>query len=113
ALARAEQDGSPMVRRMAGDARRALRPPPAPAANLRAAPRARPAFEVKPMGDRSHRAGPALCEHMREVLTNELRPVGDVSSGTEAAAQGFIIDGVIKDLSIAMRPDRVEVTCAV
>jgi len=113
ALARAEQDGSPMVRRMAGDARKALRPLPVPVADIRGAARARPAFEVKAMGDRSHRAGPALREHMREVLTNELRPVGDVSSGTEAAARGFIIDGVIKDLSFAMRPDRVEVTCAV
>jgi hypothetical protein len=118
ALARAERDSSPLVRRMASDARRSLRPfvpPPLvpPAATLaRPAHRARPAFEVKAMGDRSHHAGAALREHMREVLTNELRPVGDVSR-TEMTPNSFVIDGVIKDLSFAMRPDRVEVTCAV
>ena len=115
ALARAEKDESPMVRRKAVDARKALRPAAAPLdIDARTGRRARPAFEVKAMGDRSHRAGPALREHMREVLTNELRPVGDVAaSGSEAAARGFIIDGVIKEMSFAMRPDRVEVTCAV
>ncbi|HET6147304.1 MAG TPA: HEAT repeat domain-containing protein [Polyangia bacterium] len=112
ALARAERDDSPMVRRMAGDARRSLRPPAPPIVNAPTARRARPAFEVKAMGDRSHRAGPALREHMREVLTNELLPVGDVASATDAP-HGFVIDGVIKDLSLAMRRDHVEVTCAV
>ena len=117
ALARAEQDGSPMVRRMAGQARRALPGPtkaepderPEAARPLR---RQRLAFEVKAMGDRSHHAGAALREHMREVLTDELRPVGDIDSGL-AATRGFVIDGVIKNLSFAMHPDRVEVTCAV
>jgi hypothetical protein len=113
ALARAEQDGSPMVRRKAVDAHKALRPSPPLGIDARTGRRLRPAFEVKAMGDRSHHAGPALREHMREVLTNELRPVGDVATGTEAGGRGFIIDGVIKDLSFAMRPDRVEVTCAV
>jgi hypothetical protein len=114
ALARAERDGSPLVRRMASEARRSLRPPVAPpaAALARPAHKARPAFEVKAMGDRSHHAGAALREHMREVLTNELRPVGDVSP-TEMTPNSFVIDGVIEDLSFAMRPDRVEVTCAV
>jgi hypothetical protein len=120
-LARAEQDASPLVRKMAGKARKAL-PEPAKAepderpaaASLadRTGRRPRPAFEVKAMGDRSHHAGAALREHMREVLTAELRPVGDIDSGL-AATRGFVIDGVIKDLSFAMHPDRVEVTCAV
>lgn len=103
-----------MVRRMAAKALSEL-----PEANRRAPPpatevrRVRPAFEVKAMGDRSHHAGPALRQHMREVLTAELAPVGDVARGPEPAPLGFVIDGVIKDLSFAMHPDRVEVTCAV
>ena len=112
ALARAERDDSPMVRRMAGDARKALRPLAPPGVDARTGRRARPSFEVKAMGDRSHHAGPALREHMREVLTNELLPVGDLASGADAP-RAFVIDGVIKDLSFAVRPDRVEVTCAV
>jgi hypothetical protein len=103
---------------MAGEARRALRPvpgaPPAAATTLIAGHqrRARPAFEVKAMGDRSHHAGAALRQHMRDVVTNELRPVGDIAL-TDETPSSFVIDGVIKDLSFAMRPDRVEVTCAV
>jgi hypothetical protein len=120
ALSRAEQDGSPIVRRMAGQARRALPEPTRadpderPEGGLPDRPgrRQRPAFEVKAMGDRSHHAGAALREHMRAVLTDELRPVGDIDSGL-AATRGFVIDGVIKNLSFAMHGDRVEVTCAV
>ena len=118
ALARAEHDPSPMVRRMASEARKGLRPPAiAPAAGARAADahpprRPRPAFEVKAMGDRSHHAGPALRQRMREVLTNELRPVGDLAL-TDEVPSIFVIDGVIKNLSFEMRPDRVEVTCSV
>ncbi len=103
-----------MVRRMAEKALRAL-----PQPNRHAAPpptegrRVRPAFEVKAMGDRSHRAGPALRQHMRDVLTAELAPVGDVAGPTADPVRGYIIDGVIKDLSFAMHPDRVEVTCSV
>ena len=80
-LARAQQDPSPMVRRTAEKALREL-----PEPNRRAAPPAtvgrhvRPAFEVKAMGDRSHHAGPALRQHMRDVLTAELAPVGDVAA---------------------------------
>ncbi len=125
-LARAQQDPNPMVRRMAAKALAEL-----PEPNRRATPppiegrRARPAFEVKAMGDRSHHAGAALRQHMREVVTAELAPVGDVaakdSAGRSPAASmrsdpvppGYVIDGVIKNLSFAMHPDRVEVTCAV
>jgi hypothetical protein len=72
----------------------------------------RPAFEVKAMGDHSHHAGPALRQHMRDVLTAELAPVGDVAHGPDPAL-GYVIDGVIKNLSFAMHPDRVEVICSV
>lgn len=113
-LLRAQQDPNPMVRRMAARAFHELPEPnrraPPPATEGR---RARPAFEVKPMGDRSHHAGPALRQHMREILTAELAPVGDVARGPDPAAMGFVIDGVIKDLSFAMHADRVEVTCTV
>jgi hypothetical protein len=112
-LARAQQDASPMVRRAADKALRELPEPkratPPPAVIGR---RVRPAFEVKPMGDRSHHAGPALRQHMRDVLTAELTPVGDVSHGPDLTL-GYVIDGVIKNLSFAMHPDRVEVVCSV
>jgi hypothetical protein len=122
-LAGAARDPNPMVRRMAA---RALQGLPEPSARGSGAardadrPRPRPSFEVKPMGDRSHHAGPAMRQHMREVLTAELAPVGDVArgggggdSGGKDGSLGFVIDGVIKNLSFAMHPDRVEVTCAV
>jgi hypothetical protein len=122
-LAGAARDPNPMVRRMAAHALQGL-PEPSSARSGGAArdgdrPRPRPSFEVKPMGDRSHHAGPAMRQHMREVLTAELAPVGDVArggggdSGGKDGSLGFVIDGVIKDLSFAMHPDRVEVTCAV
>lgn len=113
ALVRAQQDASPMVRRAAEKSLRELPDPnrhtPPPAVVGR---HVRPAFEVKAMGDRSHHAGPALRQRMRDVLTAELSPVGDVARGPDAAP-GYVIDGVIKNLSFAMHPDRVEVTCSV
>jgi len=113
ALVRAQQDASPMVRRAAEKSLRELPEPthgaPPPAIVGR---RVRPAFEVKAMGDRSHHAGPALRQHMRDVLTAELTPVGDVTHGPDPTL-GYVIDGVIKNLSFAIHPDRVEVTCSV
>jgi hypothetical protein len=112
-LVRVKQDPSPMVRR---NVEKALSELPEP--TRRATPpttegrRARPSFDIKAMGDRSHHAGPALRQHMRDVLTAELAPVGDVAQPPDPA-RGFVIDGVIKNLSFAMHPDRVEVTCAV
>jgi hypothetical protein len=50
---------------------------------------------------------------MREVLTAELAPVADVARGPAPVQPGYVIDGVIKNLSLAMHPDRVEVTCSV
>jgi len=129
ALQASAQDGSPLVRRMAQDALKAMArardekdrdgegegegDPPAPA---------RLSFEIKPMGDQSRHASLALRDHMRDYLTNRLRPVGDVAidqnardDGRRAAlpARGFIVDGVIKNLSLTTQPTTVEVTCAV
>jgi hypothetical protein len=117
-LARAARDGSAMVRRMAEEALQALpaspsvaAPPPPPVRGHAGNP-LRPAFDVKPMGDHSHHAGAALRAQMRALVTAELRPFGDIG-GSADATRGFVIDGVIKDLSFAMRPDLVQVTCAV
>ena len=106
-----QQDGSTMVRRMAREALRAI-----DARERRdreeAQQRARrPAFEVKTMGDRTHKATPALRGHMRDVLSKQLRAVGDVAG--EGQSAGFVVDGSIKDLSMVTRPDLVEVSCAV
>jgi hypothetical protein len=120
ALEGAARDGSPLVRRMAHDALLALdrahardqadQAAAAPAGD--AAPDVRLAFEVKPMGDQSHRASPALRGHMRDYLSDRLRPVGEVT-GDVSPARGFIVDGVIKHLTMTTHPGMVEVTCAV
>jgi hypothetical protein len=106
ALGQAAQDGSTLVRHMAAGALRAI--DRRAGADRAAGPLT---FEVKPMGDRSHHAGPALRDHMRDFLTDQLRPLGDVS--TSASVRGFVVDGVIKDLSLNASPDTVEVVCAV
>ncbi|HEX3698161.1 MAG TPA: HEAT repeat domain-containing protein [Polyangia bacterium] len=106
-----QQDTSPMVRRMARDALRGI--------DLRvqrdseeARRRAqRPAFAVKSMGDQSRKATPALRGYMRDVLSKQLRTVGDVAGDGQEA--GFVVDGSIKDLSVVTRMDLVEVSCAV
>ena len=112
-LTRVARDGSPMVRRMAEEALKEL---PAPLLRREVEGRAthppRPAFDVKPMGDRTHHAGVAMREQMRALVTAELRPVGDIGSSADST-RGYVIDGVIKNLSFAMRHDLVEVTCAV
>jgi hypothetical protein len=127
ALQAATQDPSPLVKRMAHDALRALARggrDPGGAGGDDDPPRpVRLAFEVKPMGDQSHHATAELRGHMRDYLSSRLRPVGDVSqdpasreqpSRAEAAAtRGFIVDGVIKNLSMTTQPTTVEVTCAV
>jgi HEAT repeats len=123
AVARAAQDPSPMVRRMAHSALKRLgggqaaAPPPVEPTPPPRAPAIRPrpgrklTFEVKPMGDASKRAGPALRSHMRDVVLDQLRPFGDVAAREHEGM--FAIDGVIKDLSTATRQGDVEVSCAV
>ncbi|HVR64227.1 MAG TPA: HEAT repeat domain-containing protein [Polyangia bacterium] len=105
------RDGSAMVRRMA---REALRGIDAREQRDREEARRRaqrPAFTIKSMGDRTRRATPALRNHMRDVVSNQLRAVGDVAGDDQLA--GFVVDGSIKELSTATRADQVEVSCAV
>ncbi len=111
-LARLQQrDVSPMVRRMARDAQRGIdvrEQREREEARVRAL---RPAFAVQPMGDRTRKATPALRGHMRDVLSRQLRVVGDVAGDGQPA--GFVVDGSIRDLSLATRADQIEVSCAV
>jgi len=120
ALQGASQDASPLVRRMAQNALKNLDRPHAGGSagdgeggEAEARP-ARPAFEVKPMGDQSRHATAALRGHMRDYLTAQLRPVGEVVLDEGAPpAHGYVVDGVIKSLSMTTQPTTVEVTCAV
>jgi hypothetical protein len=120
ALDRATNDGAALVRRTATVALKAL-DERAEGDPLRGGPRGRRgggggeerlAFDVKPMGDRSHHASPALRGHMRDFLSDQLRPIGDIASST-SASRGFVVDGVIKNLSMTTHPDTVEISCAV
>jgi hypothetical protein len=112
-LLRAHQDGNRFVRRMSGEAIRALQkartPDPAVATNR---PTGRPAFDVKPMGDRSHKATPALRGRMRDFVTTHLRSVGDITV-SDNQEPGFVVDGAIKELSMTTGPDLVQVGCSV
>ncbi|HVZ89269.1 MAG TPA: HEAT repeat domain-containing protein [Polyangia bacterium] len=117
ALVAALRDPEPPVRRAA---RAALRQMGSGDDGVRAAPGEpdiRPhatvvtSFEVKPVGDPGHRAGPALQSHMRDFLIDQLRPFGDVDPGERHGT--YAIDGVIKSLSMASTGRDVEVSCAV
>jgi hypothetical protein len=68
-------------------------------------------FEVKPIGDPGHHAGPVLQSHMRDFLIDQLRPFGDVEPGDRRGT--YTVDGVIKSLSVETSGRDVEVSCAV
>jgi HEAT repeat protein len=68
-------------------------------------------FEVKPIGDPGHHAGPVLQSHMRDFLIDQLRPFGDVEPGDRRGM--YAVDGVIKSLSVETTGRDVEVSCAV
>jgi HEAT repeats len=115
----ATQDTNPVVRRIAREALKHMAggdpdaddDSPGGGATIRARANRKRSFEVKPMGDRSRRAGPALRSHMRDFLVDQLRSAGDV---TPRPNEGdFAVDGVIKDLALATHDGDVEVTCAV
>jgi hypothetical protein len=119
ALVKVLGDPSSHVRRSAKEAMAALgadvdETPPAP---VPGAPAIRPragkklSFEIKPMGDQSNHAGPALRSHMRDFMLTQLRPYGDVSPPENQGM--FAVDGVIKDLSTSTRGADVSVSCAV
>ncbi len=110
-LTRAMQDGHGMVRRMAREAQKGLDLREQQEREATRRQRARPTFVVKSIGDRTRKATPALRGYMRDVLAGQLQVVGDVQD--ESLQTGFVIDGVINDLSLSTRPDLVEVRCAV
>lgn len=115
ALVSALADPEPAVRRAARTALRRLgadegpRAPGEPDIRRHAAPTT--SFDVKPIGDPGHRAGPVLQSHMRDFLIDQLRPFGDVEPGQRQGT--FAVDGVIKSLSLATTGRDVEVSCAV
>ncbi len=115
ALAGSLTDSEPAVRRAARTALRRLggdegaRAPGEPDIRRHAAPTT--SFEVNPIGDPGHRAGPVLQSHMRDFLIDQLRPFGDVDPGQRRGT--YAIDGVIKSLSLATTGRNVEVSCAV
>src|SRR5580698_6935190 len=115
ALVGALNDPEPAVRRAARTALRRLGSdegpgqPGEPDIRRHAGPTA--SFEVKPIGDPGHRAGPALQSHMRDFLVDQLRPFGDVDPGERHGT--YAVDGVIKSLSLETTGRDVEVTCAV
>jgi hypothetical protein len=116
ALIAALRDPEPLVRR---EARAALRRMGAGDEGQPAIPgepqirhrRAETTFEVKAIGDPSHRAGPLLQSHMRDFLAAQLRAVGEVDPGDRRGT--YAVDGVIKDLSMTTTPRDVAVSCAV
>jgi hypothetical protein len=114
AVTEALRDPAPVVRHMAQEALRHLggvaesapREAGQAAIHRRNPGTPRPSFEVKEMGDPEHRAGPALRSHMRDFLTDQLRPFGDVAPGDNRGS--YAVDGVIKTLTLARARRRGE-----
>jgi hypothetical protein len=112
------RDPAPVVRHMARYALRQLGPSvddatplPSGEPGIRRRTVSKPSFDVKPVGDPEHKAGPALRSHMRDFLVDQLRPFGDVAFSEHPAM--YAIDGVIKTLSVDLDGPAVEVKCAV
>jgi hypothetical protein len=112
-------DPAPVVRHMARYALRQLGPTadddvtplPPGEPGIRRRTVSKPSFDVKPVADPQHKAGPALRSHMRDFLLDQLRPFGDVAFREHPAT--YAIDGVIKTLTVDMDGPAVEVKCAV
>jgi len=111
-------DPAPVVRHMARYALRQLGPAvddatplPPGEPGIRRRVVSKPSFDVKPVADPQHRAGPALRSHMRDFLLDQLRPFGDVAFSERPAM--YAIDGVIKTLTVDLDGPSVEVKCAV
>jgi hypothetical protein len=122
AVAKAAADPAPLVRRMAKEALKQLggegggdtQTPPPPVAGgpaIRARPGRKLSFEVKQMGDQSHKANAALRSHMRDFLVAQLRPYGDIAPAENEGM--YAVDGVIKVLSTNTNGPDVETSCAV
>jgi len=116
ALVAALHDPEPSVRRASRAALRRLgstdglgpREPGEAGIRVHTAPRA--SFEIKPVGDPDHHAGPALRSHMRDFLVDQLRPFGEIDPSDHRGM--YAVDGVIKNLSQATNRRDVEVSCA-
>ena len=95
-LAAATRDPSPLVRRHAGAALKDL-----------GERQGATIIDVKPMGDRTHKASAQLRQRMRRFVAWELK------GWKQRAPGGYSVDGAIKTLSTSARSDLVEVKCAV
>ena len=95
-LATATGDSSPLVRRHAAAALQAI-----------GERQAATIIDVKPMGDRTHKATPELRQRMRRFVAWELK------GWKKHAPAGYAVDGAIKTLSTSARSDLVEVKCGV
>ena len=111
-------DPAPVVRHMARYALRQLGPAmddatplPLGEPGIRRRAVSKPSFDVKPVADPGHKAGPALRSHMRDFLLDQLRPFGDVAFSEHPAM--YAIDGVIKTLTVDLDGPSLEVKCAV
>lgn len=105
ALEVASHDPSAFVRRHAIAALERLTRVPAP----------RPVLEVRPMGDHTRRASPALREQMRRTVIAELAPLSQhLHQGIPLALPGgFTVDGAIRALEVKEGKREVEVRCDV
>jgi hypothetical protein len=115
ALEAATRDESPYVRRHAAQALRQVdrgvrsEPRTHPPAEPESLPRPRsPILEIHQMGDRTHRASPALRERMRRAVTAELAAVPP-----QPHQDRFMVDGAIRAIEITQRSLDVEVKCDV
>ena len=107
-LEAATRDRDPFVRRAATAALGALAEQAAAAAGAHAAPHpGAGTIQVKPMGDKTHRASVRLREEMRRFVASE------VDDFRGRAAHGFAIDGAIRLLDLSTKGPLVSVTCGV
>ena len=105
----ATRDRDPFVRRSATAALTALSDRANGAAAVVAGPPGLGAgtIQVKPMGDKTHKASVHLREHMRRSVARE------VEGFRGRAAHNFAIDGAIRVLDLTTRGPLVSVTCGV
>ena len=107
-LEAATRDRDPFVRRAAGAALAALAERASGSAvGAGAAPVGAGTIQVKPMGDKTHKASVHLRENMRRFVAR------DLESFRGRAAHGFAIDGAIRALDLTTKGPLVSVTCGV
>jgi hypothetical protein len=95
-LETAAGDKNPLVRRHAAAALEALTEHAADST-----------IAVKPMGDVTHKASPALRDQMRRFVATELQGFKKRAPG------GYAVDGSIKALGMSTHADQIEVRCAI